>query len=694
MPIHDDLIVAVDFNGDVSTVAEYASAVRTGALNGDASITASGHEGDGLQVQGSGSLVFPTWSALRQQQISIACWLYLPQLPSVAGGSWPKVLIQRGDGATSGYSLRIESGDVLTFSIVDLAFSIYTASYVLQAGDVGRWLAIVGAQDGDDIRLYLDGVEVGSGLVDGLINNSLTEDLVIGENLDGTLDEIMIWGRGLQTTGGTDPHGNAINEIEYATDDGSGRFYPLRGHTTDPQGTVYYLDQQLDISERFSPLSNSAAVRQLFTPTVSLAVGSSGTLPEWALSFAFRRSVATSSTLPLLRSDDAIFGVDLVEGGIEVLFDGQVVPIACDQEKVNHLFLTVNDGMAWASFNGEVPVVLSSTAGLAFPLVFTDAGFSNIKVWGALGEHRTYYLSDVSALPDAGAIPLVGWWKLQGDGVDAIGGDDATVTGAFETFSDLQATPEVYRIYDSFAGIGHTSDFWAPILYTDSPFFLSEWPRNPYPEVESVDYRQNLSLLELQGTIGPTDTPHINYYWEIEVKPGKLYMHVHEERLQDPSKYSLTDLEVNDALYLPEGYLLNGTRVRLVVTATDGRSLVWASSWVAIGEGDSGEPPEGPYKALVVVNVYDWSADETFELGRVPDIVGETGGDYTWSLVKEGDADSLAAPAIVDPKSTTLRLSNMRSGRFQYRITGQWTGGVSLRQDFVLLVREDASGNV
>ncbi len=134
-------------------------------------------------------------ASLRPSAVSVQVWM---KSTTVGGYLVSKSL----NGGWSSYAIYASSGN-LAFHIGNSAFFNVSPFASANVWD-GNWHHIVGTYDGTTIRLYEDGVEVGTGTPDNRILDYSTDPLTIGNyqptasyHFNGDLDDVRIYDRAL-----------------------------------------------------------------------------------------------------------------------------------------------------------------------------------------------------------------------------------------------------------------------------------------------------------------------------------------------------------------------------------------------------------------------------------------------------------------------------------------------------------------
>lgn len=138
--------------------------------------------------------------------ITLEAWI---KADSWATNVWENVIISKDGWASGdeGYVLRAGSNGTLSFN-----FSLGAAWTELNSPSgamvLGEWYHVAGTFDGTTMKIYINGVEVGSQAASGIINTG-TYELTIGRAaytvggtryFDGMIDEVRVWSEGLPQT--------------------------------------------------------------------------------------------------------------------------------------------------------------------------------------------------------------------------------------------------------------------------------------------------------------------------------------------------------------------------------------------------------------------------------------------------------------------------------------------------------------
>lgn len=131
--------------------------------------------------------------------ITLEAWI---KADSWATNVWENVIISKDGWANGdeGYVLRTGANGTLSFNFsLGAAWTELTSS--AGAMVTGQWYHVAGTFDGTTMKIYINGVEVGSQAASGIVNTG-TYDLTIGRAaytvggnryFDGVIDEVRVW---------------------------------------------------------------------------------------------------------------------------------------------------------------------------------------------------------------------------------------------------------------------------------------------------------------------------------------------------------------------------------------------------------------------------------------------------------------------------------------------------------------------
>ncbi len=163
-----------------------------------------GISGSALRFDGGEAVVVPDSRALEPTRISIEAWVRRQGTP----GRYAYIVSKGSNGCvTSSYGLYTGAGRGMAFyvSIGSTSYVVSPAATPEQVWD-GAWHHVVGTYDGQMVRLYLDGAEVGGGSPDTrpIVYGLASTDPYIGTyrggcelGFTGDLDTLRIWGAAL-----------------------------------------------------------------------------------------------------------------------------------------------------------------------------------------------------------------------------------------------------------------------------------------------------------------------------------------------------------------------------------------------------------------------------------------------------------------------------------------------------------------
>lgn len=163
-----------------------------------------GVSGSALRFDGDDDVVVPDSPALEPARISIEASVRRQGTP----GRYAYIVSKGSNGGVTGsYGLYTGAGRGMAFyvSMGSTSYVVSPAATPAQVWD-GAWHHVVGTYDGQRVRLYLDGVEVGGGSPDThpIVYGLASSDPYIGTyrggcelGFTGDLDTVRIWGAAL-----------------------------------------------------------------------------------------------------------------------------------------------------------------------------------------------------------------------------------------------------------------------------------------------------------------------------------------------------------------------------------------------------------------------------------------------------------------------------------------------------------------
>ena len=166
-----------------------------------------------LNTPGGLGLLLPDYPPTTSGRLSVAAWVYARSRPK-----WASIVKNRGDSLPGQFSLGLE-GDAghLVARITDEAGQ---DAYARQSDGgslpIDRWAHVAFVADGQTLRLYQDGTEVGSVPCGNVAANQMPRSMAIGmrtsddgltqsrsnngERWDGLIDELAVYHRALSPT--------------------------------------------------------------------------------------------------------------------------------------------------------------------------------------------------------------------------------------------------------------------------------------------------------------------------------------------------------------------------------------------------------------------------------------------------------------------------------------------------------------
>ena len=189
-------------NEGSGSVASDSAGGGTGTLmNGP--VWTAGHDGGGLALDGSNDYVALPNLDVSGSEITIAAWVRFSNLP---GGVDQRIISKAVDASEQGHYWMIgQIGNRLRFR---LKAGGTTTTLIANSGDlaVNTWYHVAAVYDGSTMRLYLNGVQVGSVAKTGTLAQNASVAVNIGRNpeglnhFSGTLDEVRIYNQSLTAT--------------------------------------------------------------------------------------------------------------------------------------------------------------------------------------------------------------------------------------------------------------------------------------------------------------------------------------------------------------------------------------------------------------------------------------------------------------------------------------------------------------
>jgi hypothetical protein len=244
--------------------------------------------------------------------VTVSAWIKHSGTP----GDFRYVLAKGANGCiAASYGLYTGPNGGLQFYVSQGRGSIYAQSP--DAGQRlwdGNWHLAVGTYDGNTIRLYIDGVEVGtgtpwtdSGTLEYLLPNS--NDFYIGNypgcanhEFLGAIDDVMVWNRTLDATdiAGILPPSGDPTSLPTSPSGGGGTQGGGSTHTSGGNGGTGTSNKDKDPAPSISGVKLSDLVVRVDTHGHVVSQGSPGP------SLSYTEAQAASLTLTLLRSEKGV----------------------------------------------------------------------------------------------------------------------------------------------------------------------------------------------------------------------------------------------------------------------------------------------------------------------------------------------------------------------------------------------------
>jgi len=188
--------------------ADDSNNANNGTIDGAAHTT--GRFSRGLTFDGiDDKVVIPRSASLEPATVTVEAWVRAPASP----GTFRYIIANSATGCLfPSYGLYTGSDGGVAFAVSGQDFDPSAVSPAAAPGAIwnGAWHHIAGTFDGATIRLYVDGVEIGSGtprtdpILYGLPDSTNTQFGMFGGTCSlpyaGDLDEPRIWGRAMSAT--------------------------------------------------------------------------------------------------------------------------------------------------------------------------------------------------------------------------------------------------------------------------------------------------------------------------------------------------------------------------------------------------------------------------------------------------------------------------------------------------------------
>jgi hypothetical protein len=195
----EGLVAAYAFSeGSGATTADVSGNGRTGTIS-NATWTSSGRYGSALNFDGTTSYVDIGKFDIPGTALTISAWFKADSYASI----YPRIVSKAKDFDESSHYFMLATEKTRLRSRVKTGGT--TRTLLATSGDLptGQWVHATVTYDGSAMRLYKDGVEVGSMAVSGSVSTDSNIPVWIGRNPDGTntfhgvIDELRIYSRAL-----------------------------------------------------------------------------------------------------------------------------------------------------------------------------------------------------------------------------------------------------------------------------------------------------------------------------------------------------------------------------------------------------------------------------------------------------------------------------------------------------------------
>lgn len=154
--------------------------------------------GSALRLDGNDFVAMPETASLRPQKVSVSAWVRAARAP----GLFKYVLVKGGDRCEAGsFGLYTSANGGMAFYVYD-GTRWYRSPSASPAMWDGKWHNVVGTYDGNHVRVYVDGRQIGSGTkFKGRIDYDLRHrQAYIGAfrgscdlTFAGDVDEVTLW---------------------------------------------------------------------------------------------------------------------------------------------------------------------------------------------------------------------------------------------------------------------------------------------------------------------------------------------------------------------------------------------------------------------------------------------------------------------------------------------------------------------
>jgi hypothetical protein len=195
------LVAAYGFNeGTGSTVADASGRGHTGTITG-ATWTTQGRFGSALSFDGVNDWVTVNHSALLSLTtgMTLQAWVF----PTAQGSAWRNVIIkERPGGEVYNLYSNTDAARPTVYVVRAAAPGVPLDAAGTAQVPANAWTHLAATHDGTTLRLYVNGVQVGSRAVSGALLTStgvlrIGGNSIWGEFFQGRIDELRIYNRAL-----------------------------------------------------------------------------------------------------------------------------------------------------------------------------------------------------------------------------------------------------------------------------------------------------------------------------------------------------------------------------------------------------------------------------------------------------------------------------------------------------------------
>jgi hypothetical protein len=154
--------------------------------------------GKALRLDGNDYVAIPETAKLRPQRVTAEAWVRAPKSP----GRWKYVITKGGNGCKAGsFGLYSSANGGMAFYVYD-GQRWYRSPQVTTAIWDNQWHHVAGTYDGERVRLFVDGAQIGAGTA---YSGPIAYDLPVRQayigayrgscdlTMTGDIDEVRLW---------------------------------------------------------------------------------------------------------------------------------------------------------------------------------------------------------------------------------------------------------------------------------------------------------------------------------------------------------------------------------------------------------------------------------------------------------------------------------------------------------------------